>query len=377
MVRIRTVARAIACAGVMILAAQTSAQAAVTWSQETTPNPAGSDANSLASTDVVSAGEAWSVGLTHAAGAAQVRPLIEHWTTARGWQVAAGATIPAGVAAQLSDVASTGAADAWSVGRIADSSGRLHGLIERWNGTAWQRVAAPAAEPAASALQAVSARTASDAWAVGTTTSSSTGRPTGLIERWNGSTWSIVTSVQTAGGVRLIDVAAVSASDVWAVGRTGELPFLEHWNGVAWSAVTLPPIAGEGGLRGLTAVAANDVWAVGFRGTSTLTLHWNGTAWTVVPSPDAADGNTTFVAAAALGRDDVWAVGLSIVLGSLESTVTEHWDGTAWTLVPSPNAAGVPRTVLLGVDGRVGGPLFAVGGAESSDGTSSSFTIRG
>ena len=49
-------------------------------------------------------------------------------------------------------------------------------------------------------------------------------------------------------------------------------------------------------LTGVSARAANDIWAVGSfsaaKGTNsnsfTLTMHWNGSAWTIVPSPNPA-----------------------------------------------------------------------------------------
>src|SRR5512133_3776120 len=43
-------------------------------------------------------------------------------------------------------------------------------------------------------------------------------------------------------------------------------------------------------LHGLSARTATDVWAVGVQATETsndtLALHWNGTSWTVVPTPN-------------------------------------------------------------------------------------------
>jgi hypothetical protein len=44
------------------------------------------------------------------------------------------------------------------------------------------------------------------------------------------------------------------------------------------------------------------VWAVGKAGTI---LHWNGSAWSTVPSPTSADLDAVFGADAC----DVWAVG--------------------------------------------------------------------
>jgi hypothetical protein len=107
---------------------------------------------------------------------------------------------------------------------------------------------------------------------------------------------------------------------------------------------------------GVTALAANDVWAVGesTQGKSyhAVTEHWNGSSWSVVP--DDAPLGTQLLSVVAIATDDVWAVG-----GAMGSTVTEHWDGTQWTLIPSPNV-GV-EDMLWGVAAASSNDVWAVG----------------
>jgi len=57
-----------------------------------------------------------------------------------------------------------------------------------------------------------------------------------LIERWNGTGWTRVSSPNPAGGSALIGVAATSATNAWAVGCTGNCAktLILHWNGTAW-----------------------------------------------------------------------------------------------------------------------------------------------
>jgi hypothetical protein len=94
-------------------------------------------------------------------------------------------------------------------------------------------------------------------------------------------------------------VTSASTKDVWASGYEGNVnnmnfakPYLLHWNGTRWTLVLAPNLGGEGSLlRAITALAAGDVWAVGqtqqLNGSIlSLTEHFNGTAWTVVQSPD-------------------------------------------------------------------------------------------
>jgi hypothetical protein len=94
----------------------------------------------------------------------------------------------------------------------------------------------------------------------------------------------------------------------------------------------------------VAATSPDNAWAVGLSGTNrdgsvsegALILHWDGTAWTRVPSPDP--GSESVYAVAATSPDNAWAVGLSGTNRNgvvSDKALTLHWDGTAWTRVPS------------------------------------------
>src|SRR5438874_940226 len=115
--------------------------------------------------------------------------------------------------------------------------------------------------------------------------------------------WSVIPSPNV--GTRptaLNGVAAVSASDVWAVGThgssSGNRTLIEHWNGSSWSIVDSPnPGTSYNGLNRVVVPSANDIWAVG-RYThddsgyaQTLIEHWNGSSWSIVPSPNPGANN--------------------------------------------------------------------------------------
>jgi hypothetical protein len=109
------------------------------------------------------------------------------------------------------------------------------------------------------------------------------------------------------------------------------------------------------------ALAENDVWAVGSSSASapsrTVILHWDGTAWTQVPSPNPGidpNGGNYLESIHALSSDNIWAVGAyegSAGNGSL----TLHWDGTAWTHVQAPSIGW-----LTGVSGSAGHDVWAI-----------------
>src|SRR5262249_41152282 len=155
----------------------------------------------------------------------------------------------------------------------------------------------PSAPSTYNYLYSVSANSATDIWAVGLAQGylSGTGTEHGVIEHWNGSSWSLVTTPHP-GGDQLYSVKALSGDDVWAVGHysnaTNEQTLIEHWNGTTWSQVTSPNPGGasyNNDLLGVDAASANDAWAVGsyYNGvvTRALILHWNGSTWLPISSP--------------------------------------------------------------------------------------------
>jgi hypothetical protein len=182
-----------------------------------------------------------------------------------------------------------------------------------------------------------------------------------LTEHWDGTAWSVVPTVPRSSDT-LAAVAAVAANDVWAVGTSDDQTLAVHWDGQAWTLVPTPNIGTAGNaLLGAAAVAAGDVWAVGrYYDQSrfwdqTLTLHWDGQAWRVVPSPNTTYGANLLYAVTALAANEVWAVGMGNGW-----TLTERWDGTAWSIVPSPNA-GNNEHDLYGVAAGSSGDIWAVG----------------
>ena len=78
------------------------------------------------------------------------------------------------------------------------------------------------------------------------------------------------------------DVAAAASNDVWAVGYQGVglaiNTLIEHWDGTSWSIVSSPAFTGVGPIYGISADASNDVWAVG----GNKSLHFDGTSWSLV-----------------------------------------------------------------------------------------------
>jgi alpha-tubulin suppressor-like RCC1 family protein len=178
---------------------------------------------------------------------------------------------------------------------------------------------------------------------------SNSGKPAGPFS----SPWR-VTALPAQPGVGLKDVifnavSADSGTQAWAVGASDALvsstPLAERWNGRAWrtAAVPLPAGTPTATLTGVDELSPTNVWAVGTAnvtgpGQRTLIEHFNGSHWTIVPSPNPETGAGAFdelAGIAGTSPKDLWAVG-TYSNGTFLSPLFEHWNGTSWKFVAGP-----------------------------------------
>jgi len=270
----------------------------------------------------------------------------------------------------LNAVGARTSTDAWAVGNFLgpnDDNGQVM-LAEHWNGSAWSQVPTPNVVRFDEKLNAVSAAAASDVWAVGSTSRTGFAHTDPLAAHWDGTSWTIVPTPATTGGSKsiLFGVANLGGGNAWAVGRSeANRALVEHWNGSAWTIIPTPdPVAPAGStfsgstLTAVSARSANDIWAVGSfsaaKGTNsnsfTLTMHWNGSAWTIIPSPNPATPSPvngvrqTLNGVVEISPTDAWAVGNTVdtVSGSFQpdKPIAMHWNGTAWSVATIPNLGG-------------------------------------
>src|SRR5206468_2983857 len=118
-------------------------------------------------------------------------------------------------------------------------------LTVHWNGTQWTLVSSPSPGSTAT-LYGVSVVAADDVWAVGNYTDTN-GNYVALLERWDGFQWSVYQGASTTyARVYLQAVSIASANDVWAVGyfqrtsSSNEQTLVEHWDGTQWTVVSSP-----------------------------------------------------------------------------------------------------------------------------------------
>ena len=308
--------------------------------------PPGATAGIAAVTDT----DVWSVGYGAPDGANVV--LTQHWD-GTAWNTVP-AQMPLDYYSFFTGIIALSSRNVWAAGYSLDGDGIVFSnLIEHWDGTSWQISPSQNVANRDNSLNAISAVSSNNIWAVGNTdTISGAHHLNPLALHWNGTAWTTVPTPPTAGGI-LLAVKAFASDDVWAVGdaqvQHGQTftstTYTLHWDGTSWKIVSSPSGPGiVNSLTGLSGVASNDLWAVGYTGASytesgALAMHWDGVAWTIVPTAVTSGADPLF-AVMAVTSHNVWAVG-SIAGAPL----TEQWDGTAWSVVPTP--AVVPAAGLV------------------------------
>ncbi|HZD80367.1 MAG TPA: hypothetical protein VE646_10055 [Actinomycetota bacterium] len=224
----------------------------------------------------------------------------------------------------------------------------------------WEPVDTVDPDRSGSQLVAVTALSPSDVWAVG-----STGDPqepsNTLVEHWDGNRWRRVDTPNGGTmGNALVAVDGTGRKDAWAVGSAsdgaGYQPLILHWDGSTWETALAPNLLGGAELSGVIALSPTDAWAVGHRGDPTvgsdraLVLHWNGSNWTEAQI-EASGGRSSLVAVDGTAADDLWAVGYH-----QKRSAIMHGDGKRWRWVDLK-----PRGRLLDVTVAAPDQVWAVG----------------
>lgn len=233
------------------------------WSVIPTPAVAGGQ---FAAVDGVASNDVWAVG-TQAAGNSGTT-LIEHWN-GTSWSVVSSPNVGHGTF--FTTVTAISSSDVWAAG-----SNNSLVLMEHWNGVNWNVVSSPAFTGVGT-IYGISADSSNDVWAVTATSNT--------VLHWNGQSWS---QVPAPSAMRGDAVTVLSPTNVWVAGsRSGEHPDslaeIWHWDGSSWSlSPTVNPLPNNVSSRfdGIAAVSASNIWAIG-----SFSEHWNGTSWSLVNTP--------------------------------------------------------------------------------------------
>jgi hypothetical protein len=215
----------------------------------------------------------WAVGST------DYQPCLIVRETGSRWYVVPSQTPANSVLFTVAAVPSRGTV--WAAGVY----NQVDGLLAEWNGTVWKPVTTPL-QGAYNFLDGIAASPAGQVWVVGAhyDQASTAWFPASML--WNGRTWLNRAVGPFASGGLLQNVAFVPGGTAWAVGEDASHDITLRWTGHAWSRVANPYDHSTGphsDLLNVAAVSPSDAWAVGYvlHGSLpyTVILHWNGKTW--------------------------------------------------------------------------------------------------
>src|SRR5579883_3298709 len=302
------------------------------WSLVPSPNATTGD-NALGAVAAISASDIWAVGNAVINPDLISQTLTEHWN-GTSWSVVSSPNVGSSDNL-LFGVTAIASNDVWAVGYYQDEAASFHTLIEHWDGTSWKVVSSPNIGSSNNLLYAITALSASNVVAVGQYLNTS-GPGEALIEQWNGTRWSVVSSPKTGSASNvLFGITATSTGNLWAAGEieSDSKPLqtlTEQQNGTRWSIVSSPNAgSADNKLFGISAISNSSIWAAGnyldkAGNAQTLIEYWNGARWLIMHSPSPGSGDNILGAVVALSPNDVWAVG-GYDNGGSTRTLIEHY----------------------------------------------------
>lgn len=236
--------------------------------------------------------------------------------------------LPPPASQSLNGASCTSTSFCMAVGQTTTPSS-LGPLIERWDGSSWSISSSPAVSNLT--LESVSCVSATACFAVGFTG----GGGSSVIERWDGTSWSVSAQppMTALWGVSCPAADACFAVGVRFAGFFALAPVVEQWNGGSWSEVASPSVGSESGFQSVSCTSSASCFAVGSSGahfapSSPLIERWNGSTWSVTPNPSPGS-NAAMVSVTCADPSSCFALGM---VGSRARSYVENWDGSAWSV---------------------------------------------
>lgn len=381
------------------------------WAVARMPLPARATAINLSGVSCESRSRCVAVGRYRTAtGMTDAHMLAERWNGVR-WTVLRPRVPRNATTSSLLGVSCIPAGVCVAVGSFTGDH-RAQVIVERLRRSRWslERVQLPIGGAPVS-LNAVSCTSASSCTAVGTGASGGhlpgtrrrPGQPFdasgGLVERWDGTRWSLQPTPIRATDASLASVSCTSATACTAVGSEyrppsyGSSTLVERWNGSHWSRER----SGVIGCTGRCSIVFDDVScssasacaAVGTLsdyGSDSIEGHmlaarWNGSRWratypaTQTEPPCAANQcDAVLQGVSCPTRSVCIAVGHRTAVNSV--TIAEQWNRSAWSPQNTLNNTTAAPSALTGVSCASSSACTAVGGSVDATGFDGSLVDR-
>jgi trimeric autotransporter adhesin len=264
------------------------------------------------------------------------------------------------------------------------------GGVAKWNGSSWSDIGTSGTNHAIRAV----AVSGAEVYAGGSFTAVG-GVDAKGIGKWNGSTWSVVGP--TGAGINgytdlnyrwssYVSAIGVSGEDVYVGGTfpaAGGVPgtqSLARWNGSSWSALSSGLSSGFRPHVNAIAVSGTDVYVAGsFTMAGGVPVagiaKWNGSSWSSLGSGMSPNGSVPHIAAIAVSGTDVYVGGDFRTVDGVPANNVAKWNGSSWSALGSgmsdpshPNGySGVYSLAVSGTDIYAGGRFTLAGGAPASN----------
>ena len=201
----------------------------------------------------------------------------------------------------------------------------------------------------------------------------------GLAEGWDGTEWAVQTTPIPTGASGDSDLSGISCASATACTAVGTYPksgrdvtLAEHWDGSSWTVQSTPnPNGAESShLNDVSCTSATACTAVGsytsYVGTIgrqfALAERWDGTAWTIQPTPDLPGPyGYSMEGVSCTSATACTAVGYYRNSAGKLVTLAERWDGSSWTVQSTPNPDGAESSHLNDVSCTSATACTAVG----------------
>ena len=199
--------------------------------------------------------------------------------------------------------------------------------------------------------------------AIGLVAAGSAGSPAaGAVPAAAGTRWVIEPTASRAHlSNQLNGVSCTSASACTAVGGpplglpgNRAITLAERWDGRRWSIQPTPNPRGSAGaaLWGVSCSSRRACTAVGLKGggryTQTLAERWNGSRWSIQPTPNPAPASELVGVSCPAANDCVAVGNYSAPTGPIFGLI-ERWNGLRWAIAGVVRPAGADETFLTAV----------------------------
>ena len=204
--------------------------------------------------------------------------------------------------------------------------------------------------------------------------------------------WSVQPSPNPAGTTDAQLAAVACATPVICMsvgdysGSNGYLTLAERWDGTNWTIQPMPnpPGAKNSILAGLSCAGPRWCTAVGYSFTArsvqtALAEAWNGRTWTIQPTPPpAGNGGAGLDSVSCMSPDSCMAVGAFAKpgLSAQSQPLAEYWNGSTWSIVPTPNPQAENGSSLVGISCTAASACTAGGDYDYADIAQSIFALR-